>query len=100
MLLWLAGIRPGAKKWQDARREHTRTQENSRAAAPPKPDLSIVRDLISTEIESQLSSDQQEIALAGQSETPAADLAGLGRSRRRRPPQPFGLHRAGPESEE
>lgn len=83
MLLWLAGVRPGVRKWQDTRRERTRVQANIRDVELPKPDLSIVRDLISTEIESQLSSDQEEITLAGQSETPAADLAALGRSRRR-----------------
>ncbi len=83
MILWLTGIQPTFQKWQDIRRARAITQANKRVRKP-ETDFEEVRELIATEIETRLAAAQDEITLAGQSDTPAADLAALGRSRRRR----------------
>jgi len=84
MIVWLTGIQPGFQKWQDIRRARAITRPKKNQPTQPKPDMEKVRELISTEIDARLAAAEEEITLAGQSETPAADLAVLGRSRRRR----------------
>ena len=92
MILWLTGVQPTFQKWQDIRRSRAITKANQRHVTQPQPDFDEVRELIATEIETRLATAQNEITLAGQSETPAADLAALGRSRRRRSKEEYCYH--------
>lgn len=84
MIVWLTGIQPGFQKWQDVRRARAITRPKKNQPTQPKPDMEEIRELVSTEIDARLAAAEEEITIAGQSETPANNLAVLGRSRRRR----------------
>lgn len=102
-LLWLLGLQPVLRKlWntQRAKQYSPRSRRMNTVDHFPEapPDTARVREVIETEIRTRLVQGEQEITLAGQSSSPASDLAALGRSRRRTPPK-SGLHLAGPEEE-
>ena len=84
--LWLLGVQPSLRKLRDARQVQKYSSQSRRRSrqSPPTPDMARVREVIEAEINSRLAQEEEEITLAGQSSSPASDLAALGRSRRRR----------------